>query len=128
MNTRTAEFYEALRADLLMRGKIMEDILAEVERQLTMRCDGTLPFTCSEPMISAGRKLAVLMEEVGEVATELQAEEPDRERLYNELIQVAAVAAAWAECLDPLARGAGPGRKLTVSCDDSDQDRPRAVP
>ena len=42
--------------------------------------------------------LAVLMEEVGEVATEMIAyPEPDYDKLSEELVQVAAVAIAWLE-------------------------------
>lgn len=102
MNTHTAEFLQALKADLLNRTKVLEDILIERERQETLCCDGALPWTCATPKVPAMRKLPVLMEEVGEVATELLADEPDRERLYNELIQVAAVAVAWAESLSTL--------------------------
>lgn len=46
----------------------------------------------------SGVKLAVLVEEVGEVARALLEEEGD-ERLLEELVQVAAVAVAWAETL-----------------------------
>lgn len=46
----------------------------------------------------SGVKLAVLVEEVGEVARALLEEEGD-ERLLEELVQVATVAVAWAETL-----------------------------
>lgn len=56
---------------------------------------------------SAATKLAVLVEEVGEVATELQGDAPDEDeherrhgRLRAELTQVAAVAVAWIEHID----------------------------
>jgi NTP pyrophosphatase (non-canonical NTP hydrolase) len=48
---------------------------------------------------SDGLKLAVLMEEVGEVASELQNLPTDSDKLKAELIQVAAVAVCWAETL-----------------------------
>lgn len=42
--------------------------------------------------------LAILMEEVGELATEINDKEP-REKRYTELTQIAAVAVAWLECM-----------------------------
>ena len=62
-------------------------------------CAGVLPHAA---------KLAVLLEEVGEVSHELTEalnhapggiEEPDLANLLTELVQVAAVATAWAESL-----------------------------
>lgn len=44
--------------------------------------------------------LIVLVEEVGEVARALTYDEGDQEQLVAELIQVAAMAAAWAERLE----------------------------
>lgn len=59
--------------------------------------------TCASPWMLDGDKLAVLMEEVGEVAREVcEARAERREPSPNlrvELIQVAAVAVAWAEGL-----------------------------
>lgn len=51
---------------------------------------------------SHGRWLAILVEEVGEAAQAMQhdmnsAKDSDADDLYGELIQVAAVASAWAE-------------------------------
>jgi NTP pyrophosphatase (non-canonical NTP hydrolase) len=46
-------------------------------------------------------RLAILMEEVGEVAHELTYDQPgDRDELVKELIQVAAMAASWVEFLE----------------------------
>lgn len=45
-------------------------------------------------------KLTVLVEEVGEVARAIL-ERSSQRHLHDELIQVAAVAVAWAECLNP---------------------------
>lgn len=42
--------------------------------------------------------LAILMEEVGELATEINDKEPGEKR-YAELTQIAAVAVAWLECM-----------------------------
>lgn len=51
------------------------------------------------PNFPAEIQLAVLMEEVGEVASELQALPVDRKHLISELIQVAAVALRMVEAL-----------------------------
>lgn len=50
----------------------------------------------------AMRNLSILLEEVGEVAKEVnELHEPGaQQRLREELVQVAAVAVAWLECLD----------------------------
>lgn len=46
-------------------------------------------------------KLAALMEEVGEVAHELTYDvEDNKDKLVKELLQVAAVALSWVECLE----------------------------
>lgn len=50
---------------------------------------------------SSGDRLAILMEEVGEVAHELTYDQDgDRDKLVRELIQVAAMAASWVEFLE----------------------------
>lgn len=52
-----------------------------------------------------GDRLAILMEEVGEVAHELTYDQDgDRDKLVKELIQVAAMAASWVEHLEGGAR------------------------
>jgi hypothetical protein len=86
---------------------IITAIIAERLRQEDLKAQGQLPFTCMDRDADEGIKLAVLVEEVGEVAKEVQEryafrDEEDGEsarRLYTELIQVAAVAAAWAEAI-----------------------------
>jgi hypothetical protein len=50
---------------------------------------------CSSPTVPDPIKLAVLLEEVGEVSRALLDNDPDN--LATELIQVAAVAVAWLE-------------------------------
>jgi hypothetical protein len=52
--------------------------------------------TCAD-VVPTGMKLAILMEEVGEVAEAIQ--DRSREQLLAELTQVAAVAQAWMESL-----------------------------
>ena len=84
---------------------VITAIVAERLRQECLWKDGKIPFTCAHAIHDAG-KLAVLVEEVGEVAKEVQMDylkvekdEAYSQRLYTELIQVAAVAAAWAEAI-----------------------------
>jgi hypothetical protein len=89
---------------------ILDLVLKERFRQNALVESGALPFNCADPkMAEVGDhtlKLAVLTEEVGEVAKEVyelsvyesDAEDPEA-KLRTELIQVAAVAVAWAESL-----------------------------
>ena len=73
--------------------EVLATVAAERERQ--NRIWARFPGEWSAP---DGEKLAVLVEEVGEVARAiLETESP--ERLRAELVQVAAVAVAWAETL-----------------------------
>jgi len=53
------------------------------------------------PRYSSGDRLAILVEEVGEVAHELTYDQDgDQSKLVKELIQVAAMAATWIEYLE----------------------------
>lgn len=51
-------------------------------------------------VLPSGVWLAILMEEVGEVAESILENYEGKHHLKNELTQVAAVCAAWAESLD----------------------------
>jgi NTP pyrophosphatase (non-canonical NTP hydrolase) len=73
------------------------DIIVERYRQQELRDKRRIPFTCDNASIAPEKKLAVLVEEVGEVASALQ---PDGGNLREELVQVAAVALAWLEALE----------------------------
>ena len=77
-------------------------ILASIEferaRQTTLLEEGRIPEDVADVTVGDETKLSVLMEEVGEVARELN-EGPNFDRLKKELIQVAAVAVAWAESI-----------------------------
>jgi NTP pyrophosphatase (non-canonical NTP hydrolase) len=53
--------------------------------------------TPRDPRMSNGERLAILVEEVGEVARAMTYDEGSPEKLVRELIQVAAMAGAWAE-------------------------------
>lgn len=91
----------------------LESVLLEVGSERLRqeeRCEAKLAeglnwHSCASPLLADGDKLAVLVEEVGEVAKECcdmraDGETPEaRLRLRTELIQVAAVATAWAESL-----------------------------
>lgn len=70
----------------------------ELERQQELLEAGRIPFVCSDPDVSSGAKLAVLVEEVGEVAAAMQ--DAGIEEMEEELYQVAAVALAWIASLD----------------------------
>ena len=57
------------------------------------------------PHYTSGDRLAILVEEVGEVAHEMTYDQDgDRGKLVRELIQVAAMAATWIEYLEGGAR------------------------
>lgn len=49
--------------------------------------------------LSDEKKLVILVEEVGEVARAMTYDEGSEVKLYKELIQVATMAAAWAQCI-----------------------------
>lgn len=85
----------------------LNEIVTERRRQEAKcqegRREGLEWQTCADPRMSDETKLAVLVEEVGEVSRELcdaraEIRRPS-ENLRVELIQVAAVAMAWAESL-----------------------------
>jgi len=92
-----------------LTGIVIADVVRERLRQERLRAEGRFQFTCAEEGLTNAEKLAVLMEEVGEVARDVLNQE-DRHlcthdvvstpaKLREELIQVAAVAVAWAEAL-----------------------------
>lgn len=85
-------------------GDIFVIIHNERERQQGLLRAGKFSFTCASTVADPKRKLAVLMEEVGEVAKAmLERDEKKRAgngELCTELIQVAAVCVAWLESLE----------------------------
>ena len=94
---------------------VLDLVAAERARQNALIQEGRIPFDCADPSLDPSTKFPVLVEEVGEVAKELQElaaaiAKPISEaqldecedalaRLRTELIQVAAVAVAIAESL-----------------------------
>lgn len=79
-------------------------VLAAREAQEVAKMSGRFEFTCADPEITHAERLAVLAEEVGEVAHEVNETIGGHAPLYmaglrKELSQVAAVALAWLEAL-----------------------------
>lgn len=75
-------------------------IRAEILRQRSLKAAGKFRTTPSDPGVPHTRRLAILMEEVGEAAEAVLdvGDRPDGlAHLETELIQVAAVAVAWIE-------------------------------
>jgi NTP pyrophosphatase (non-canonical NTP hydrolase) len=89
------------------KNRVILDIMNERLRQDELIRRGVLPFNCADRYVVNAFKLPVLIEEVGEVGKALyewniapsSALLSKRAHLRTELIQVAAVAAAWAESL-----------------------------
>ena len=78
------------------------DVARERVRQDVKHLQKDFPYNCADPHAPEEYKLAVLGEEVGEVSRAILAAkygQPDEVNLREELIQVAAVACAWAEAL-----------------------------
>lgn len=99
-------------------GEVVEAIYKERQRQEELRRSGKFLWTCAAPEISYAKKLSVLAEEFGELSREVvehgitedkyrqealvmpdHREQHFRKAMREELIQIAAVAAAWAESL-----------------------------
>ena len=84
-----------------------EKIDDERHRQERLKDEGRFALTCADP-VSNGARLAVLVEEVGEVARAVLEQGIDGEVAYDkhgkniekELVQVAAVCVAWLQGLE----------------------------
>jgi hypothetical protein len=94
---------------IVQRNRILHDVSNERDYQDRMFPPMTTRYALPDPNTPDGWKSAVLMEEVGEAAHEVNemhlhrdsmARQATRLRLRDELIQVAAVAVAWIEALD----------------------------
>lgn len=94
---------EAVWTGFHSRKVICEDILEERQRQETLKARGKFQYTCADQEMSDSDRLAVLVEEIGEVARavleeqKLAHENQVKGGLREELIQVAAVCMAWIE-------------------------------
>lgn len=73
---------------------VLGHVSDERERQVRLLHEGRIQFDCSS-RIHDGTRLQVLVEEIGEVARAMM--DGTREEVFEELIQVAAVAVACAE-------------------------------
>jgi hypothetical protein len=80
------------------RSKVAIDVAKERGRHDRLLAAGKIEHDCADPTVPPEIKLPVLLEEVGEVAIAMNDNEP-LSNLRTELIQVAAVASAWAESL-----------------------------
>ena len=87
---------------------VFEQIVLERLRQEDLFRQGKFNYTCASPVADPSRKLAILTEEVGEVAKEVlhldskhHNQKQVRANLRAELIQVAAVAVGWLQSLEP---------------------------
>lgn len=92
-------------ADAKNKDRVFELIDKERERQEALFLAGKISFQCSSPVVDVKRKIRVLIEELGEVAEEIdgmeqQARMVSTHCLSQELVQVAAVCVAWLESLE----------------------------
>jgi NTP pyrophosphatase (non-canonical NTP hydrolase) len=85
-------------SEQLARAMVVEKVAAERKRQNELKAQGKFTYTAADE-VSSVLKLPILLEEVGEVAKALN-EGDDLASLQAELVQVAAVAVAWAESLE----------------------------
>lgn len=83
---------------LQRHARALRDVHEERLRQDELVRTEKISWGCCDPTAPEGIKLAVLTEEVGEVARAIL-ENDDPTHLREELIQVAAVAVAWAESI-----------------------------
>ena len=74
---------------------VEEDVQIEIRRAIAKHGPARTPLSVT---MADSEKLVILVEEVGEVARAITYDEADPRALYNELIQVAAMAMTWAEC------------------------------
>jgi NTP pyrophosphatase (non-canonical NTP hydrolase) len=90
----------------MLRSEVFAAVDSERRRQHTLWMrDHEWGFgDCSSDTVPELVKMAVLTEEVGEVSRAIL-DRSSQARLREELVQVAAVAVAWLECLDASARG-----------------------
>ena len=84
--------------------QVLEKVYAERIRQEHLKSAGRFAYTCADSEMTNPEKLAVLAEEFGEVAHEVNeaigpGRKLDSEKLKAELIQTAAVCVAWAESI-----------------------------
>ena len=91
---------------------VFERIADERLRQQCLLAEGRFKYNTAQPTTGPFKKLAILVEEVGEVAnaidclengdkaTDLEIRQARMSHLREELVQVAAVAVAWLESME----------------------------
>lgn len=92
---------------------VAHEIGIERRRQVRLMKAGKIPHACEDPQTEDAYRLGVLIEEVGEVGKAVHEEEGD-EALYIELVQVAAVASAWAEGIYRELKKTAPKREVNL--------------
>lgn len=95
---------------------VLNEVARERLRQETLKAEGRFRHTCADRGMDDGEKLACIVEEVGEVARAMLGNRRltlDGGDLRSELIQVAALAVAWAESIPAPAEDGDPHRSET---------------
>jgi len=108
--------------------EVLEEVLREVARQFELKAAGRFTHSIGDAEMTPTQKLAVLMEEVGEVSRitlELEGLANDKHNgdLRTELIQVAACGVAWVACLDRLRDAEADEYGACTTCGDSTRHR-----
>lgn len=76
---------------------VLDDVYRERVRQEKL-VGQKFDWTAAQLNVPGDWKLRILVEEIGEVARAIHDDQPAQE-LYEELVQVAAIAVAWGEAL-----------------------------
>lgn len=110
MNTHADAQNTLAELRIFPTARVLDAVWNERKRQARLQAEGRFQHTLSDvlPPVKEAFKLAVLAEEFGEVAREVceLGSNGKRERakhlarLYEELVQVAAVAVAWCEAIE----------------------------
>ena len=86
---------------------VLELVRDERRRQDGLKSSGRFTYTCADREMMPAEKLAVLAEELGEVAREVLSQDGlvsdgtgTNAAIREELVQVAAIAVAWIEALE----------------------------
>src|ERR1700679_1900544 len=83
----------------LMARRTQNSVRVELLRQLELKCSGKFEHIAYDEECPDITRLAMLREEVGEVARAVQRAKHEKVTLKEELIQIAAIAVAWASRL-----------------------------
>lgn len=104
MNYMSSDEAELFFASAQDPDEILSDVVEELKRQDLLKKSGKFAHTCADLEMTHLERLAVLAEEFGEVAHEINegigGRPIDEKKLRTELVQVAAVAVACIEAID----------------------------